>query len=914
MRKILLFLCVCANLFALPQDPSIVSGTLENGLKYYVKQNALPKKSAEFQLIINSGSTDEALSERGLAHFVEHMAFNGSRDFSKNDLIKQLEALGVSFGADLNAHTSYDETAYKLSISVSEQNLKDVFKVFSNWIDGVKFDPEELDKERGVIIEEERARNTPMYRLYQKQAKELFAGSIYLDRAPIGDMAVVKSVSAPEIKAFYDRLYQPRFMSFVAVGDFNATQIEALIKQNFSSAKNTNSYAHPSKAIPPQDGLNVYNYDANETGTNLIRISFFDKFYPRANEANARKIWLNLYIANLMARLYEQKTQNENSLLRMGYMSPALQSQKTMHNFESMVTDGKFNEALKDMLSVIKGVSELGFNQSDFLDVKSAFINSVNTGFEQSKTKKSKTYMNEIVYAISSGSVILSEEASKELDLKLLNEITLDEINGEFRRILALTDKRVSVFSTNGYAISEPKFLEFQKSVKAYEDHKKEQNLPKTLLASDPQPRAIVSKIYDKKHDLYVYKLENNATAVLKPLKTRKDVINFAAVSKGGTSNLSEPKLGKFSVELSNESGAGEFNNYQILKILSGKQISYQKTIDPLTQGFSGSSTPADIKYLFEAINLEFNAPRTDAKILDKIRAKTLDNLAKKQNLPEYKFNNEFVKFFYGDNARMKPLEASDVNALNFGELTKIVNEKFTNAASYVFIFAGDFEIARMEELLKKYVASLPSRANAENFTDDGVRSIKGKHEFKRNYQVVDRSDVSINMINENVKYSRENSLKAQALSAVLRTALREKIREDMGEVYGISLGVSVARYPYEHSTANIYFTCSPKNTDAIIAQIRATIAEVKQKGALDAKHLQNYKKAAILSIEKSSDQPSFWLQNIVSHYMFGNELFDLDEYKKIIQNISNDDIKSAAKLYLDDKNEIISVNNPAKK
>ena len=219
----------------LTQDPAISSGELANGLKYYVKENKQPANSAYFYLVVNIGSTDERENELGLAHFTEHMAFNGSREFNKNELVKKLESLGVAFGADLNAQTSYDQTSYLLEIHVNEQNLKDVFRVFRDWIDGVSFDAAELDKERGIIVEEERARNTPAYRFYIKnRVPELYGDSIYAKRSPIGDMNIVKNVDVATIKGFYERTYQPRFMKFIAVGDFDKKRIEELIKQSFS--------------------------------------------------------------------------------------------------------------------------------------------------------------------------------------------------------------------------------------------------------------------------------------------------------------------------------------------------------------------------------------------------------------------------------------------------------------------------------------------------------------------------------------------------------------------------------------------------------------------------------------------------------------------------------------------------------
>ena len=726
MRKILLFLCLVLSLNALQNDKDMLSGELKNGLKYYIKENKFPQKTAIFYLVINSGSTDEKENEKGLAHFLEHMAFNGSRDFSKNELIKQLESLGVKFGADLNAQTSYDQTNYTLSINANEKNLKDVFKVFSNWVDGVEIGAGELDKERGVVMEEERQRNTPAYRLYKAQTKELFGGSIYYDRSPIGDMKVIKSVSAPHLQEFYERLYQPRFMSFVAVGDFDKNEIKALIEKNFSAAKNSNSYEHPDKSIAFKDGLNIFNYDANETAAQFVRLSFFDKFKPVSDEADAKRNLEDSFISSLLDVLYEQKNASNSSNLSVDLSVQVLQAKQKIYSFDTNVLGGDFNASLKDMLGVIKGVEKFGFNAGDFEDMKKAYVANTNAKFKRSKSKKSSSYASEILNMIENGGFVLSDEESRDLSLKLLSQMTLEDVNTRFKQILAISDERVRVFSKDGYKLSKDEFLKLLREAVPYDTSLVSQNRDKSLGNEDLTPKKIVSKSFDQKHGIYTYKSENGSLVIFKPLATKKDSISFAAVSKGGTSNLADPKLGSFAVMLSNESGVGKFNNYELSKILNGKIVSYQKNIEGLTQGFYGSSSTNDLDSLLAVINLEFNAPRADAHVLERIKQRAKDNLAKEQNLPNYKFSTEFSKFFYENNKRVAPLEMADIDALNLEELTKIVKDKFTNAASYTFVIVGDTDEAKLLPLVEKYIATLPAKGGEEKFKDDGVRSIKG--------------------------------------------------------------------------------------------------------------------------------------------------------------------------------------------
>ncbi len=911
MRKILLLFCLVMGLFALQNDKDMLNGELKNGLKYYIKENKFPQKTAIFYLVINSGSTDEKDGEQGLAHFLEHMAFNGSRDFSKNELIKQLESLGVKFGADLNAQTSYDQTSYVLTINVNEKNLQDTFKVFSNWIDGVKIDPKELDKERGVIMEEERQRNTPGYRLYLAQTKDIFEGSIYLKRVPIGDMNVIKSVDAKHMQEFYERLYQPRFMSFVAVGDFDKNEIKSLIEKSFSQAKNTNFYIHPEKNISFKSGLNIFNYDSNETGMELVRLSYFDKFSPVLNEADAKRNLEDALIASLINMLYEQKNANNSSNLSTDFIAQILQAKQKIYSFETNVLGGDFNASLKDMLGVIKGIKEFGFNKDDFEDVKKAFVANVYAKFKRSKTKKSSAYAGQILNMIENGGFVLGDEDEKELSLKLLNEITLEDVNARFREILAISDERVRIFSKDGFKLSKDEFLKLFAKTPAYNTNLSASNNDKSLGNENLEPKEISSRSFDEKNGIYTYKMQNGSQVIFKPLTTKKDSVLFAAISKGGTSNLTDPKLGSFAVALTNESGVGKFNNYELSKALNGKIVSYEKGIEVLTQGIYGSSSTSDLSSLLAVINLEFNAPRADSHVLDRIKQRAKDELSKEQNLPEYKFSTEFSKFFYENNKRVAPLEMADIDALKLNELKEIIKDKFANAASYTFVIIGDTDEERLLPLVKKYIATLPKLGEAEEFKDDGVRSIKGQHTFKREYQTSKRSDVGINIINSDAKYSFEKAIRLRALSEILKTALREKIREDKGQTYGFSLNAKLSRYPFEHSDMLISFTCDPTNTDKIIAEIKQIIASIKSSGAILPKHLEDFKAQSEISIKKDYEKPEFWQKLIISNKIFNTPLYTADEYISAVKAITNEDIKEAAKLYLDEKNMVISINNP---
>ncbi|AKT93494.1 M16 family metallopeptidase [Campylobacter gracilis] len=911
MRKILLFLLLCAGAFALEWDGAVLRGALPNGLKYYILENSVPKNSAVFYLVVDAGSIDESPNERGLVHFIEHMSFNGSRDFSKNELIKKLQSLGVKFGADVNAQTGYDSTIYTLSIAVSEENLKDVFKIFASIADGVEFNPLELVKERGVIIEEARSRDTPIARLYERMDEELYGGSAYFNRAPIGDMAVVKSVSAQRIKELYQKIYQPRSMKFIAVGDFKRDKILKLLKQNFSPLKNTNSYARQDMGIPSRQGLKIYNYDTNETSLNSVKISFWEEFAPPSSEANARKILKSELISSLISTIYERAKASEGALLRVNFSRSNLQFQKTIYSFDVAVLGGDFDGAISQALGLIKGLRDSGFDARDFALAKDALISSRHSAFKRRKSANSAFFAREILHAVKSGAVLPSAVKQRDLEVKLLREISLEELNLEFRRLTDLSEVHASVFSGSGYNLDEAKFKKLQSGAKAVNTHAAHKKLPDSLVSKNLPEGKILSKSLDSQFKFYTYLLENNATVILKPLKTRKDFISFAAVSRGGMSNLAHPGLGSFAAMLSNESGAGEFNNYEISQILSGRQVNYRKNISAFSHGFYGSCGSRDLKWLLEAINLELSSPRVDEKALQNLKIKSLDELARNEKLPGYKFSREFSEFFYGGNARMRPLSAAQIKALNAEELKKIIYDKFSNAASYTFVLSGDFELKDAEALIKKYLASLPVRGEREDFKDDGIRSLSGRHVFMRNYQNSPRSDVALTAINRSAPHSLENTIKISALASVLQEALRERIREDEGRTYGFSVASSLSRIPYEHSSLHISFSCAPQNTDQILSAIREIFAEIAGGGSDVARHLENFKKSQIITARTARESPEFWNDALVKYALWNEEIADFKTFEKIINSISPKDIAEAAQTYIFDTDETVRINAP---
>ena len=892
----------------LTQDPAIVSGELANGLKYYVKENKQPANSAYFYLVVNIGSTDERENELGLAHFTEHMAFNGSREFSKNELVKKLESLGVAFGADLNAQTSYDQTSYLLEIHVNEQNLKDVFRVFRDWIDGMSFDAAELDKERGIIIEEERARNTPAYRFYIKnRVPELYGDSIYAKRSPIGDMNIVKNVDVVTIKGFYERTYQPRFMKFIAVGDFNKNRIEELIKQSFSSAKNTNDYASPDKTIPIKSGFSVNNYDSAEIGLNSLNLIFTQKYKFDGEIQRLRQNLLVNYISDLVAMIYEQR----NLALRGRFYSPIIEDQNVLYAFEINAVEDDFSGALSDLAGVLKGVQKFGFSEADFESVKKDFINSAKNAYLQAGNKRSSAVAANIEETTRTGGVLLGEKDLRDVTLALLESIGLEDVNAEFRRILGIDAKTLNVISAKGAKLNEAKFDQIWAEAKPYDTLAANQAKSELFDYGALKPKNFVSKKHNEKLDFYLYELPNGARVAFKEVKTKKDVVWLSAVSRGGASNLPKPKQGALAVEVSNESGAGEFSNYDLAKILSGKQLSYSKFIDQLSQGYSASSASADFEWLLRALFLEFSEPRFDENALKKTKINELEKLEKTKNLPERKFRDEFARFFYENNPRTNPLEAADINELQMEDVKKIVKEKFTNAASYDFIVVGDLNLTAAEPLLQKYLANLPARTERENFVDDGVRTISGEREFKRSYQTTQRSDAAMIMKNEKVKYSRPELLRVNALSAVLSMMLREDVREDRGQVYGLGVHMNLAKYPYESFTAHFGFTAAPDNVNAVLGEIKSNVAELK--GGADVKrYLQNFKKSALVKMRQSYVQGEFWTRALMRELVFGDEVLSLDEYEKAVNALTEQDVRNAAKLYLDEKNVVISVNDPA--
>ncbi|MBO7555334.1 MAG: insulinase family protein, partial [Neisseriaceae bacterium] len=622
-------------------DPAIKTGTLDNGLKYYILKNEQTKNNAYFYLNVQAGSIDETDEEQGLAHFVEHMAFNGSTHFKKNELIRKLEQLGVRFGADLNASTSFQNTTYNLQINTAEkENINSAFLVLSDWAGGISFDAEEIEKEKGVVLEE--AKKDVGRRFYEKRATYLYPNSIFAKRFPIGKNEIIANTDQKTVKGFYQRMYRPDLMSVIVVGDIDEKEIEQKIKQHFNNLKVSGSLKRADKTLQPFE-KGFANLVEKEGGSAFIQVLFAEPYKNVDSDTDVRNILVRQYISSLLHLGFQKLNQELKSPQEVFYSNQNLFQQRNLNAFSIDIVDKQNEQSLGKIFSTIKGVRKYGFSNDDFVTVKKVLLqaNQTDSLREESQEKQ----LGDILSYIKSGNIRQDKKQKHALIERYLNEISLNEVNDAFKKITN-GDYFVEIISQEPIELTQKQIDKINKKSKAY-NFSKDFQAAASLMDKIPAKQAIVSDIILPDNDIHKIVLANGVVVYLKDIKTTKNKINLLGIKKGGLTNLPDVQQAKMVNALLNAGNIGKFEKYEAQKIT--KQYSYGLSIsvNQISTSFKGQSSKDDLEKMLQELFVRFTHPVLSQTEWEIYQKEMKSDIEKRNQTVDYRFGKEFSEIFY---------------------------------------------------------------------------------------------------------------------------------------------------------------------------------------------------------------------------------------------------------------------------
>lgn len=916
INKALLLVGCCvifANAKTLPVEPSLVTGQLENGLKYTIKKHSKPAQRATLRLLVKAGSLEEDNDQKGIAHLVEHMAFNGTQNFQGNDLIKFLESIGVAFGSHLNASTSTTQTLYKLEVPLKNDNLEKSMLIFGDWAGRIDFTQKELDKERGVIQEEARSRNNVNFRLYQKAKDVIYADSKFKDRTPIGDMDIIQNIKLDRVKAFYDDWYRPELMHFVAVGDFDVKKVEELIKSTFKDFKNNSDRERASRFVPKKDITRVLVLKDNELTSSKVSVDFVGDYSAVVTEEDYK----NALTRSIMTRLFNLKASEQLIKRNPAAKSIKMLSRKVGENlrtysFYAGYTGLKEIPAYKELTNLVYSIEKYGFDKNDF---KSIIKELETTNKESLKTLSNKTsgrYADQVVGYAVYDDIFVDEKFRIKLAAKLLKEITLEDVNKAYKKVLTYKSRLISFQTAENVEVSKRKIKKILKNARAnVKEQIKTSELPQRVVTEKLTPAKIVDEKYNKKYDFYEFTLENGVKIAYKFNDYSKNSVSLAAFSRGGYSLYDTKDLtnAKYATNIISKSGLDKFNILEVQKIYSDKNVRVQPKIGRYSESLSGSSATKDFEFLMEGVYLLTQKHRFDENILENTKQMALANLKKENRVPEKKFGRELIEYFYDKNKRFTRLTKEEVESLNKDDLIRIYKDRFADLNNFMFIIVGDINKEEVKKYASIYLGNVPTQKRDETYNFRGIKPKQGKQEFVRYYNNQNISSISVTYTKE-APYSLEESIKLSAFRDVLSTKLRELIREEKSGVYGVSVKNSFQREPYAKSSINISFTCEPKRKDELIKYVNQAIKDIKT-NTVEQKYVDSYIKKRVLGLEQAKKTGKFWASQIRSHYYYGDDLSKVDNYENLYQSITPIIIKETANKYLDTINVTYTQLNP---
>ncbi len=890
----------------LPQDPKVTTGTLDNGVKYYIRENSKPEDRAELRMVVKAGSVLETDEQAGLAHFIEHMCFNGTKNFPKQELVSFLESTGMRFGADVNANTGFDRTYYLLTIPLDSAGLLDKgLQVLEDWMHNVSFDKEEIDKERKVILEEWRVYRGAQMRIMREQLPVILKGSKYAERLPIGDTSVIKHAPREEFLAFYNDWYRPDLMAVMAVGDFDKDEIEKKIKEQFSRIEPVKNPKERKDYEVPSQGKPLVSVATDKEMPQSTVILYFKNKRPelgtyRSYRTNIKK---QLFSQMLTQRLQELTREAEPPFMYgAGGISNFLADLEAFNMIAVTQSDGimKGSEAL--MKETFRALQH-GFIESELERAKKQYLRRIENYYNERDKTESMDYTEEYFRNFMFGEGFPGIAYEFAMTKKFLPEIKVDEINEISKKYIDEKDLVITVSAPEKEDVEVPnedqllaKYREVKDmDIEPYED--KVSDVP--LFSKDVEPAEIVSEKEIKDVGVTEIKLSNGATVLLKPTDFKNDEILFRAFSPGGHSLASDDTYlsAEYSADIVEEAGLSKFTKTELEKMLAGKVLSISPYMGEKTEGLSGNTTPEDLETFLQLLNLSFTDPRLDYKAFDSYYSKLKEQIKHRSATPSSAFRDTIQVTMAQHHKRERPLTMDLIENIDPDDAYDFYRERFIDASDFTFIFVGTFKADEIKPMIQKYIGSIPDIDRQEKWKDIGIRPPKGKLEKKVYKGIEPKSQVRLSMTGD-FEFTPKNRLALKSVIEVLRIKLRESIREEKGGVYGIGIWERTTKYPYEGYQINIQFSTDPERVDELITEIKSILK--KQKNELtEESYVQKAKEIMTREYEKNIKQNQFWLSNIYSKLYHNEDLSGILHYDKKIEKITAKSIKKAAQNYI---------------
>lgn len=889
----------------LPLDPAVRIGTLDNGLTYYIRQHPEPAKRARLWMAVNAGSVLEDDDQRGLAHFVEHMAFNGTERFEKNNLIDFIERAGMDFGADLNAYTSFDETVYMLTVPTDDAELlKTGWDILEDWSGALSFDPEEVDKERGVVIEEWRLGRGASQRVFDKQFPIFLEGSKYADRKPIGDKKILETAPPKTLRRFYEDWYRPDNMAIVAVGDLDPDKVEKEIKARFGDLKNPDKPRERVMIdVPLLDKTRAAVDTDPESTLSTVTLAIKGPFTPLVTEEDYRSHLVErVFHGMLRGRLDEIRREPESPFVFAFTFTGDMGHAVDIFRLFAGAKPGMVDKALQTLTTEVERVRRHGFLDSEFTRVKAEMMANMERSYKEESKADSRGFAFEAVRHFLDQEAMPGRKVELDLTKRHLPEITLEEVNALAGKWTSRKDRTVMASGASRDKMPSQKQLLAivdavgKADITPYEDA----GTTGTLMATAPKPGTITKREKIEEIGAQVWTLSNGARVLVKPTDFKNDQVLFQAFSPGGDSLASKADYWSASAATGvvAQAGVGEHDGTAVDKLLAGKTVRVSPWIGELEEGFNGFAAPGDLETLMQLVHLRFTAPRRDPKAFEAWKS-SMNAFVKNRDLsPQQVFRDEMRKVAAKDHPRRRPMTTETLDKVDLDKAFEFYTDRFADAGDFTFLFVGNVDTAKLETLATTYLASLPTTGRKERWKDVKVKLPKGKKEVRVSKGQDPKSTVSL-VFHGDAKWTQESEDDLDALAEVLEIRLREVLREEMSGVYGAYSFGRWSRRPKGRYAYRIGFGCAPENAEKLKKAVFDEIAKIKADGVPE-EYLAKVREQRRRKLETDMESNRFWIRRIEYHLRYGSDpakLVDLE--KKSMERIESKNIQNAAKRFL---------------